>query len=82
MAIGALKACLEMGRDVPADIAIVGFDDIPLASLVTPALTTIHTARYELGLLAGEILLGHTNGHTPRTDTILPVELIVRASSP
>jgi LacI family transcriptional regulator len=82
VAIGALKACRESGRAVPDDIAIVGFDDIPMASLVTPALTTIHTARYELGLRASEILLGHTNGHTPRTDNILPIKLIVRDSSP
>lgn len=82
VAIGALKACRELGRAVPGDIAIVGFDDIPMASLVTPALTTIHTARYELGLLASEILLGHANNHAPRTDNILPVELVVRDSSP
>ena len=82
VAIGALQACLELGRRVPDDIAIVGFDDIPLASYVTPSLTTIHTARYEIGVKASETLLAHLNGETPRVDIILPVELIVRASTP
>jgi LacI family transcriptional regulator len=82
VAIGALQACLELGRRVPDDVAIVGFDDIPLASYVTPALTTIHTARYELGVRASETLLAHLDGDAPRVDIILPVKLIVRASTP
>jgi LacI family transcriptional regulator len=82
VAIGALQACHELGRRVPDDVAIVGFDNIPLASYVTPALTTIHTARYELGVRASETLLAHLGGETPRVDIILPVELIVRASTP
>ena len=57
MAIGALQACAELGRRVPDDIAIVGFDDIPLASLVTPALTTMHVPRYQLGEMVMELLL-------------------------
>jgi LacI family transcriptional regulator len=82
VAVGALKACAELGRAVPEDIAIVGFDDIPLASLVTPALTTIHLPRYELGWLAGETVLRSINGETSGTDTVLPVELVIRASAP
>jgi LacI family transcriptional regulator len=57
MAIGALQACTELGRRVPDDIAIVGFDDIPLASLMTPALTTMHVPRYQLGEMVMELLL-------------------------
>ncbi len=40
VAVGALHACRELGRNVPGSVAIVGFDDIPVAALVTPALTT------------------------------------------
>jgi LacI family transcriptional regulator len=82
VAIGALKACAQLGRSVPDDIAIVGFDDIPLASLVTPALTTFHVSRYELGRRAAEHLLAQINGQTNHTDTVIPVELVIRASAP
>ena len=82
VAVGALKACAQLGRAVPDDMAIVGFDDIPLASLVTPALTTVQLPRYELGRLAGEMVLRSINGETPETDTVLPVELVIRASAP
>ncbi len=56
-AIGVLQACAEMGRRVPQDVAVVGFDDIPLASLVKPALTTMHVPRYQLGEMVTELLL-------------------------
>ncbi|HEY65796.1 MAG TPA: LacI family transcriptional regulator [Caldilineae bacterium] len=57
VAIGVLQACKELGRRVPVDLAVVGFDDIPLASLVTPALTTMRVPRYELGRMVMELLL-------------------------
>lgn len=57
IAIGALQACADLGRRVPDDIAIVGFDDIPLAALVTPSLTTMHVPRYRLGEMIMELLL-------------------------
>jgi LacI family transcriptional regulator len=82
VAVGALKACAQIGRVVPDDIAIIGYDDIPLASLVTPALTTIHLPRYRTGRLAGETLLAQINGHTPNPEIVLPVELVIRASAP
>jgi LacI family transcriptional regulator len=82
IAIGALKACAQLGRAVPEDVAIVGFDDIPLASLVTPPLTTFHVSRYELGRRAAEHLLAQINGEANHTDTVIPVELVIRASAP
>lgn len=82
VAVGALQACNQLGRAVPDDVAIVGYDDIPLASLVTPSLTTVHLPRYQTGRLAGETLLAQINGQIPRTEIILPVELIIRASAP
>ena len=45
VAVGTLQACAELGRRVPEDLAIVGFDDIPIAALVTPALTTCRVPR-------------------------------------
>lgn len=83
VAVGVLQACAEIGRSVPGDIAVVGFDDIPLASLVTPSLTTCRVARYELGRLALIALLDQMRGCSNGCrDVVLPVELVVRASAP
>ena len=49
MAIGALSAFREAGLHVPEDIALVGFDDIPIARFLTPSLTTVHVDIAELG---------------------------------
>ncbi|NPV80580.1 MAG: LacI family DNA-binding transcriptional regulator [Firmicutes bacterium] len=57
MAIGVMGAAREYGLRVPEDIAVVGFDDIPLASLVTPSLTTVRLPMYEMGYKAMELLL-------------------------
>lgn len=83
VAIGALQTCVDLGLVVPDDVAIVGFDDIPLAALVTPALTTCRTSRYELGTQAMELLLERIDGCTEECkEIVLPTELIVRNSAP
>jgi LacI family transcriptional regulator len=84
VAVGALRACVELGRQVPDDLAIVGFDDIPLAALVTPPLTTCRAPRYELGVQAMQLLLAQIEGGTEggKTEIVLRPELIVRASAP
>lgn len=82
VAVGAMKACASLGLTVPDNIAIIGFDDIPLASLVTPPLTTIHVQRYEIGRIAGEILIAKIKGETIKSVHVLPVSFIVRGSAP
>lgn len=82
VAVGALKACEQLGRSVPGDMAIIGFDDIPLASLVTPPLTTVHVPRYELGQLAAKTLLAQINGEKFINDCVLPVKFVIRGSAP
>ncbi len=83
VAIGALQTCVDLGRSVPDDLAIVGFDDIPLAALVTPALTTCRVSRYELGTQAMNLLLGRIDGCTDECrEIVLPTELVVRNSAP
>ncbi len=57
MALGAIRACNKLGLRVPDDCAVVGFDDIQLASLVSPALTTIRLDKYEIGQMAMQRLL-------------------------
>jgi LacI family transcriptional regulator len=82
VAIGALQACAQLGRTVPNDLAIVGFDDIPLAALVTPALTTCSVPRYDLGRQAMQLLLERIDGCTDQCrELIVEPELIVRASA-
>jgi len=78
-----LQACVELGRRVPEDVAVVGFDDIPLAALVTPPLTTCRVPRYELGVQAMRLLLDQIGGCPDECpEIVLRVELIVRTSAP
>ncbi len=83
VAVGVLQACTRLGRRVPEDLAIVGFDDIPIAALVTPPLTTCHSTQFEIGTQAISLLFkcmeGCTNG---REEIVLEPELVVRASAP
>jgi LacI family transcriptional regulator len=82
MAAGAIRAIEQAGLSVPADIAVVGFDDIQLAAMMQPALTTIRQDKLGLGSAAADALLGmiELDGAPPPGIT-LPVELVVRASS-
>jgi DNA-binding LacI/PurR family transcriptional regulator len=57
IAFGAIRAIFDAGRRVPDDISVVGFDDVELASIIRPPLTTIHQPKYEMGKAAVEILL-------------------------
>ncbi|MBN1889587.1 MAG: LacI family DNA-binding transcriptional regulator [Thermoflexales bacterium] len=83
VAVGALRACAELGRRVPADLAIVGFDDILMAALVTPPLTTSRVSRYELGERAMQLLLDRISGGAQEcNEVVLRTELVVRASAP
>jgi LacI family transcriptional regulator len=83
MAIGAIDAARELGLSIPRDLALVGFDDVDAASLVTPALTTVSNPSYEAGRVAGEMLLNRIDGDTTygRRTVRLPCRLIERESS-
>lgn len=82
-AVGALRALRAAGRTVPDDIAVVGFDDIPMAQHTEPPLTTVRQPMREMGETAARMLLAHLGG-TPAADepVVLPTELIVRRSAP
>jgi LacI family transcriptional regulator len=84
VAIGALQACADLGWAVPTDVAIVGFDDIPMAALVSPPLTTCRVPRYELGSEAMRLLLEKIGGCAEEAcrEIILQPELVIRASAP
>ena len=82
LAFGALQACVELGRRVPQDIAVVGFDDIPYAALANPPLTTMRIPRYALGKMVMEMLLRviAADGKHQELQLVKP-ELVVRRSS-
>ena len=82
VALGAIGGLREAGSRVPHDCSVVGFDDIPLAAYFDPPLTTIRLPASELGQAAGRALLERIAD--PSADarrTLLPTELIVRAST-
>ena len=82
MALGVLRALHELGRRVPADVSVAGFDDIPEAAYFTPPLTTVRQRFDEVGRQALLALLAQLDGEarTGSRTTIAP-ELIVRAST-
>lgn len=83
MAIGAMSALQEAGVQIPEDIAIAGFDDIPSARYSSPSLTTVQVPVYDLGRRAAERLVEIIQAPTPPTPEalVLPSQLVVRASS-
>jgi len=82
-AIGVIDAARERGLDVPADLAVVGFDDIEEAAMTTPPLTTVRNPAFETGEAAGRLLGDRMAGsfRGPARAVKLPASLIVRASS-
>lgn len=85
MALGALKACAAAGITVPGAISIVGCDDIEMARIVTPELTTVRVPARGLGARAARMLLERISGTAQRPRRAaakpLPVELIVRGTT-
>jgi len=83
MAIGALSALRESGVDVPGEMAVGGFDDIPLARYMDPPLSSVHVPIRDLGARAVELLLHgitHKNDHTRRRERV-STELVIRRST-
>ena len=80
MAAGALRVLTDAGRAVPADVAVVGFDDLGIAETTDPALTTVHQSIQALGTEMTRMLIGLIAGQE-RTPLILPTRLVVRESA-
>lgn len=86
LAHGVVRAAADLGLDVPGDVSVVGFDDSPLASRVTPALTTVRQdvagkGRAAAAALAASIEAVRTGGTRPTEHVVLPTELVVRDST-
>jgi LacI family transcriptional regulator len=82
MAIGAVRGACELGLSVPADLSIAGFDDIQLASYITPSLTTVVQPKTEMARTAVRLLLERMAERSlpARRQVLLPT-LVVRESS-
>ena len=81
MAAGALRALRAQGRAVPADVAVVGFDDLPIARHTDPPLTSVNQPIQALGREMAKMLVSLMDGEHP-TALILPTRLTVRESAP
>lgn len=75
LAAGALAMARRMGLAVPRDVSITGFDDIELAEIVTPALTTVHVPHREMGRRAARLLIDMCNGEPPGPSVELRIEI-------
>ena len=80
MAIGAIKALKEYNIKIPKEIAVMGFDDIPLCEYITPKLTTIRRPAYDLGVLATHTLFNNLKGNYDGRSKMLSTEFIIRES--
>jgi LacI family transcriptional regulator len=83
IALGAIACLREAGLRVPDDVSVVGFDDVPVAAVVDPPLTTVHQPVQEKGAFAAGLLLAHLTGaRALRAQAhVLPCELVRRGST-
>jgi LacI family transcriptional regulator len=83
IAIGAMKAIDQMGYRIPEDIAVTGFDDLYLSSLLKPPLTAIHQPIYDLGSIAVQMVIERIQGKAPQLPrkVVICGELVIRGST-
>ncbi len=81
VALGAMKACDDLGIAIPDQLALMGFDDIPFAGLSRISLTTMRVPKFEVGAKAVEMLLNRVNGITEPSEYILKTELVQRSTT-
>ena len=82
MALGAMRALHELGREVPGDVSVVGFDDMEESRSFWPPLTTVHQDFGEIGRRATQTLFDEIIGAPHRTGrSLVPIELVVRQST-
>ncbi|MDQ1204597.1 DNA-binding LacI/PurR family transcriptional regulator [Microbacterium sp. SORGH_AS 862] len=81
MAIAGMSAAIDRGLRVPADLSVVGFDDIPLAPYVVPPLTTVRQDVIQWGRASARVLISLVEGREPAPIELPPVEFIMRGST-
>jgi DNA-binding LacI/PurR family transcriptional regulator len=81
IAFGAIKQIQEKGLRIPEDIAVTGFNNVPMAEFSTPSLTTVETNAFDAGAKACEMLLSCIkSGNTGYNKAVVPAEIIIRGS--
>lgn len=81
MAIGAIRAIIDMGRRVPEDISVIGFDDIHIAKYLYHGITTIRQSPAQMGIEGGKAVYQMMQGELISDKVILPHELVVRGTT-
>ena len=81
MALGAIRTVGDLGLSVPADVSVIGFDDIQLAGHLNPPLTTVRQEKAGLGAAAGSALVRLIDGEPVAGSSVLAVELVQRGST-
>ncbi|MEU7985072.1 LacI family DNA-binding transcriptional regulator [Streptosporangium canum] len=82
MALGAIRVLREEGKEIPGDVAVIGFDDSPAGSHSSPALTTVHQPTEAMGRQMAHLLVARINGeHLEQPVVILDTHLVERASA-
>lgn len=79
-ALGVMHALARRGIKVPDDVAVTGFDDVPVARHLHPPLTTVRQPIQQLGATAFDVLYSRISGASGKRDVVLPVQLIIRES--
>jgi LacI family transcriptional regulator len=81
MALGACRALREMGRSIPCDVSVIGYDDLPICEYVDPPLSSVRQPKQTLGQLMAQLLVAATqHDRQIHQDVMLPVELVVHKS--
>ncbi|GAB5511324.1 MAG: LacI family DNA-binding transcriptional regulator [Hyphomicrobiales bacterium] len=80
LAVGAIGMAREMKIDVPGDVSITGFDDIELAQVSMPGLTTVHVPHREMGKQAARMLVNVLRDNTPLQDVKLKTRIVMRST--
>ena len=81
IAAQVIQVCNELNIRIPSDVKLVGFDDVEIAKLTTPTITTIHQPIKEMAKLAIELIDSKYNNIEVNEQTILPIELVIRNST-
>ncbi|MGC4935674.1 LacI family DNA-binding transcriptional regulator [Gordonia sp. DT30] len=83
MAVGAIRRLVEAGRRIPDDVSVTGYDDIDMAEVVTPPLTTVRQNTSEIGRRSARMLIDALDADPDmaQSSVLLPAELVVRAST-
>ena len=80
-ALGALFACQRLNINVPDDVSILGFDDLPITQQVNPPLSTVHVPARDMGMAAADALIAAVSDGKPIRSKLIPTSVVLRGST-